>query len=382
MTIYAGPSRASPRRGVTRAGASLPFYGEKRGSGCDGRWWLVGPWAWTCSDDAELLPGAPEAPPLPPEVNGLSLRYFFVGPEGASAYANLESAHEGTEDRQLEGGWAVGVVEERSTDVDERWARTAKGLWVARRDLVPARPSPFHGEVLASDHLDFGWIVADHAAVWASPSTKQKPTGTHPRFERVAVRGTNDDAAAGTSAHGERAAPSAMLQIDDASWVLARDVARPSVSPPPPDVSGVAERWIDVDTATQTLVAYEGARPVYATLVSTGRGPAGTDTATPLGIHRIWVKLRTSDMDNVEREDLTQHYSMQDVPFVQFFDGAVALHGTYWHGDFGRVHSHGCVNLSPVDSRWLFGFTEPRLPDGWSAVLPTPATPATVVRVR
>jgi hypothetical protein len=375
LTIYERPNRASPRRGVTRPGASLPFYGEKRGSGCDGRWWLVGPWAWTCSDDAELQPAAPEAPPFPPEVNGLSLRYFFVGPEGASGYASLESAREGTEDRQLEGGWAVGVVEERSTDVDERWARTQKGLWIARRDLIPARPSPFHGELLASDRLDFGWVVAERASVWSSPSSRQKPIGTRARFDRVVVRGANEGVTAGDRA-------GTMLQIDDAAWVLARDVARPNGSAPPPEVTGASERWIDVDTATQTLVAYEGTRPVYATLVSTGRGPVGTDTATPVGVHRIWVKLLTSDMDNVEREDVTQHYSMQDVPFVQFFDGSVALHGTYWHSDFGHVHSHGCVNLSPIDARWLFEFTEPRLPTGWSAVLPMPEMPSTVVRVR
>jgi lipoprotein-anchoring transpeptidase ErfK/SrfK len=87
-------------------------------------------------------------------------------------------------------------------------------------------------------------------------------------------------------------------------------------------------------------------------------------------------------MDNVERDDVTQHYSMQDVPYVQFFDGAVALHGTYWHRDFGRAHSHGCVNLAPIDARWLFDFTEPHLPDGWFAILPTPGSSATVVRIR
>ena len=164
--------------------------------------------------------------------------------------------------------------------------------------------------------------------------------------------------------------------------MLARDLARPHLAPPPPEVTRPGERWIDVELASQTLVAYEGTQPVFATLVSTGRGPAGSDSATPPGVHRIWVKILASDMDNVERDDLDAHYSLEDVPYVQFFDKAVALHGTYWHRDFGRVKSHGCVNLAPLDSRWLFDFTGPHLPAGWAAAFPEATDPGTAVRVR
>ncbi len=94
------------------------------------------------------------------------------------------------------------------------------------------------------------------------------------------------------------------------------------------------------------------------------------------------MKLRVSDMDNVERDDLDAHYSLEDVPYVQFFDHAVAIHGTYWHGDFGHTKSHGCVNVSPADARWLFDFTRPGLPAGWAAALPTDFDPGTIVRVR
>jgi lipoprotein-anchoring transpeptidase ErfK/SrfK len=169
------------------------------------------------------------------------------------------------------------------------------------------------------------------------------------------------------------------VRVGDGEWMLARDLARPAVSPPPDGVRG--ERWVDVDRATQTLVAYEGARPVFATLVSTGRGPEGTDAATPPGVHRIWVKILASDMANTgQGEDAG--YSLQDVPYVQFFDRGVALHGTYWHRDFGHVHSHGCVNLAPLDARWLFDFTQPGLPRGWAAVYPTGVDEGTLVRVR
>jgi lipoprotein-anchoring transpeptidase ErfK/SrfK len=170
---------------------------------------------------------------------------------------------------------------------------------------------------------------------------------------------------------------------DDAPgrWMNARDLARPSSSAPPPEMAA-DERWIDVELSTQTLVAYEGARPVYATLVSTGVGPRGSDTATPPGVHRIWAKLLTTNMDNLERDDVEKRYSIEEVPWVMFFDKGVALHGAFWHREFGRVHSHGCVNLAPIDARWLFEFSSPHLPGGWSAVLPTRLERGTLVRIR
>ena len=86
-------------------------------------------------------------------------------------------------------------------------------------------------------------------------------------------------------------------------------------------------------------------------------------------------------MGNLEREDVEKHYVLEDVPWVQFFDQAVALHGAFWHQEFGHIHSHGCVNLAPIDARWLYAFTSPHLPLGWSAVYPTKTEPGTVVRV-
>ena len=130
-------------------------------------------------------------------------------------------------------------------------------------------------------------------------------------------------------------------------WVDARALARPTTMPPPPEVTGENERWIDIDLATQTLVAYEGAHPMFATLVSTGTGRPGTDTATRKGTFRIWVKLLSSTMDNLESPDNQDakpaaegvRYSMEDVPYVQFFDKAIAIHGVFWHDDFGQVRS-------------------------------------------
>ena len=369
MVLFAGPTRGSARRGVTAPGATLPIFGARHGAGCTGSWWLVGPLAWTCSDDAALLPGDPVAPELVPHADGLLREYFFVAHQGASAYRDLDSAQEGAPDRELEGGWGVAVVEQRTAG-GERWARTSKGLWIATRDLGAARPSLFHGEHLESGDapLDLAWVLAERASVWPEPSPKSKAKDSRARFQVVHVTGESGP----------------YVRLADGEWMLGRDLARPHVAAPPAEVSRPGERWIDVELATQTLVAYEGTHPLFTTLVSTGRGPVGTDGATPPGVHRIWVKILASDMDNVERDDLDAHFSLEDVPYVQFFDHAVALHGTYWHRDFGHVKSHGCVNLAPLDARWLFDFTGPRLPTGWVAAYPASQgiDPGTVVRVR
>ena len=89
---------------------------------------------------------------------------------------------------------------------------------------------------------------------------------------------------------------------------------------------------------------------------------------TPIGVHRLQSKhIATSMRDQPVEDDA---YSIEDVPWTQYFNNNVALHGAFWHGGFGLVRSHGCVNLSPPDARWLFGFTEPALPAGWHAVTP------------
>jgi lipoprotein-anchoring transpeptidase ErfK/SrfK len=322
---------------------------------------MVGPAAWTCSDDAELSPA--DALPAPRRVgtDGLEAQYFFVGKDGTSAYASFETAEEGTPDRELESGWAVAVLEQRTRN-GEAWGRTSKGLWIALRDLVAAHPSTFRGEPVADGRLDVAWVLADRANVWSVPSAKGKPRDARARFQVVHVK--------------DESAP--MVRSDDGAWMLSRDLARPSVAPKPNEVTRPGERWIDVDLASQTLVAYEGDRPVYATLVSTGRA----ESPTPIGLHRIWVKMLVSDMGNLDNAADAERYSLQDVPYIQFFDQAVALHGTYWHRDFGHVRSHGCVNLAPLDARWLFDFTSPRVLAGWAAVYPTAFDPGTLVRVR
>lgn len=107
------------------------------------------------------------------------------------------------------------------------------------------------------------------------------------------------------------------------------------------------ERWIDVSLDNQMLVAYEGNTPVFESLVSTGRSKYPTVT----GQFRIWLRLPKQDMNGFR---LGYDYDLKGVPYVQYFYEDYALHGTYWHNNFGAPMSHGCVNLPTPAAEWLF----------------------------
>lgn len=129
------------------------------------------------------------------------------------------------------------------------------------------------------------------------------------------------------------------------------------------------EKWIDVNVSKQTLVLFDGTRPVYATLVSTGedglKDPENSK-ATQRGIFRIHTKYVTATMDS---DEVGEEFELRDVPYVQYFEKGYALHGAYWHDRFGIPKSHGCINLAPEDARRIFFWTEPAIPPGWYAAL-------------
>lgn len=150
--------------------------------------------------------------------------------------------------------------------------------------------------------------------------------------------------------------------------------------PEKPDDLLAAEKWIDVDLEHQVLIAFEGEHPVFGTLVSSGRRlpwDPEHDHPTPTGTYRIYEKHISATMDGDVASD--GPYSIEDVPWVMFFQGSYALHGAFWHDLFGTPRSHGCINLSPIDARELFFWTEPRLPTGWHGVFQTGDKPGTRV---
>ncbi len=103
------------------------------------------------------------------------------------------------------------------------------------------------------------------------------------------------------------------------------------------------QRWIQIDLTTQRLTAWEGGKPVYAIVISSGK----KSTPTLTGIFNIQSKQKSSRMKG-------EDYDVPDVPYTMYYQGNYAIHGAYWHRKFGTPISHGCVNIAPDHAKWLF----------------------------
>lgn len=221
------------------------------------------------------------------------------------------------------------------------------------------------GNMALASAVEAGFVTNGYSARidlrWDEKEGKPKVVGSAELPRRSAVGLT-----------GARTTVSGMTYAETVAgfWVRPGDLtmAHPQV---PPDLAP-NEKWIDVDITRQALVAYEGLTPVFATLISTGRrNPQDKehDFPTPQGTFHVREKHVTTTMDGDVASD--GPYSIEDVPWVMYFEGSYALHGAFWHDQFGHMRSHGCVNMSPDDARTLFAWSEPHLPDGWHGVMAT-----------
>jgi hypothetical protein len=135
------------------------------------------------------------------------------------------------------------------------------------------------------------------------------------------------------------------------TWSVRR-IRPQDVAPISPDVP---DKWIEIDLARQTLTCLEGGTPVRSAPISSGLGGA-----TPRGEFRVLRKRHTSRMIGGNEDD---RYDLPGVAFPVYFTGSgIASHGTYWHNDFVRPHSHGCVNMTNQDAQWVFRWTRPVVP--------------------
>jgi lipoprotein-anchoring transpeptidase ErfK/SrfK len=130
------------------------------------------------------------------------------------------------------------------------------------------------------------------------------------------------------------------------------------------DISPYA-KWIDVNLGRQLLTAYEDTRAMREIRVSSGMPLAGQDTLTPAGTFYVQNKVIGMHMGDGRLTPDPHAYELPGVPWVCIFkaENGVAFHGTYWHNDFGRARSHGCLNMSPDDALWLYRWTAPPAPD-------------------
>ena len=358
------PDSESRRRGTVGAGTRLGFTRRVFGEGCStGVWYETSDQLFIC--EANVKPSAAlPGPRLDVPANRtarLPQRYAFIRVDGTRAYAHPSDYFANDYVEAFGKGFGIVVTGEQVYEGVE-FIRTRRHLWVERDSVHFVNGSAFSGVKLKPGApLNVAWVSPRPAQV------RERPQGRLvrrlDRHSLVHIQSTKG----------------AWAKLATGGWIKTAELSRANLVEPPAGI-GPSDRWIDVHVGQQVLVAYEGAMPVFATLVSTGKRTKQSET--PFGVFEIWVKLAYSDMDDIERTDIPKNYSIEDVPWVQFFKGSYGFHAAFWHNDFGRRRSHGCINLSPSDARHLFHFTQPILPPGWNAILPIPEDRPAVVQVR
>ena len=357
------PDSQSAPLGTVAQDMRVAWTRAANGRGCQRPWVEIEPRGWVCSTYLEPNTRPPRLVEMPriPEGEVVPGVYGKVLGARTRMFKTLSDARRRIGGRPLADATLVKFTREISVGRQRFW-RTTSGELVDARRVMPRDPSRLAGLELGTGHgllLPFGWVRSDvRATVWEEPERWIELGELPPRTIVPAARYSKDGAS---------------LRIGPGLWIDAKSVRVARLVPPPPGLRP-EEKWIDIDLAEQVLVAYEGTRPVFATLVSTGQRKR-----TPTGTWRIWIKFAETEMTGMVKG---RSYQVADVPWTMFFHGGFALHAAYWHDKFGQRASSGCVNLAPADARLLYRWTDPPVPDGWTMAYPTAETPGTLIRVR
>jgi len=375
IRIRYAPTHDSEEVGMLARHSRIPTYGFVSRRGCRAGWMALGAHAYVCSSQLQADRRPPKLLQYPRLQKGLITPgvYGYIRRGGAPAYASRSEAAKKVMTRRLPGGFFIRFG--RFTRIGSRnfW-KTTKGLYVPIDHIARHVPSKFHGYVLDRDKLRLPLALVRFEGpgkrgvpVYHAPGSRHV-VGKVKRYTAVSVLGTK--VVPGRYGHKER-----FWRVGRCQWIRARATRLANREATPPGIRQ-GERWIDVNLETQTLVAYEGNKPVFVTLVSAGK----KKHETRHGVFRVYWKIAEVDMSN--EAGANEEYLAESVPWSLFFWKGQALHGAYWHDDFGRVKSHGCVNLSPLDARYLFEWTQPALPMGWRHAWHGARFPGPVVRIR
>jgi hypothetical protein len=361
--------------------------------------WLVKARPRPRDDDSTdtVVPAAMMTNSDAPEDAGVPwyLRDYEGGkPEGVTLDDLREEDPSGSIEKRMIKGFYV-ALDKDSKEFGAHWWKSISGYYIPYERLyMSPMPTSFHGVWLNQDppadyyattidaglpalpmrridHLPVAFVLYKQRTYKPSDDGKKMVPGDWAAHFTV------------TTLTGQRKSINhqAYIETDDGYW-LREDLVVLTHPGPPPEGLLPGEKWIDVNLKNETLVAFEGEKPVYATLLSSGKRDLEhreKDHPSHNGTFRIREKHIAATMDADTATD--GPYSIEDVPWIQYFNGSIAIHGAFWHAEFGHTKSHGCLNLSPWDAKALFGWTEPQLPPGWHGVAATADHPGTLIVV-
>ncbi|NMC70950.1 MAG: L,D-transpeptidase family protein, partial [Myxococcales bacterium] len=314
--------------------------------------------------DAGVAPQPADAgTAAPPDAGAAEIVYTLAGPPPGTPTSDLDRVG-GLVAQWLEKDFFISI--DRSTSAaGERFYRTIRGWYVPAQYVSDVEGPTYHGLIIEPDMpLPIGFVGRGRPTTYIRGAGRALVESG--RIARQSHRFLRDKEKVGAVEY---------WVTTDGQYVRAHNFGVAEEQDPPPGVPPDG-KWIQIDLSDQLLVAYQGRRPVFAALVSTGK----EGFETPAGSYAILSKHVSATMDGITEADGA--YSIEDVPWTMFFSDNFAIHGAFWHNRFGMTKSHGCVNMSPIDAQWIFEWSEPRVPEGWHGAMSSPLQPGTPVLIR
>ncbi len=330
------------------------------GKGCASRWYRIGPRQWVCSGWIQ-----PHAEP-PTRIDDQVARFrqgtwLLNRTRRIPFYPSLRRLG-ASNPRWLRVLAGFQVRSERFIG-RRSFVHTATGGWVALSDTRPAPVSRLVGIDIpeGSRALPFAFVVTESAPIWKEKRGQVKATSeVLSRYAAVRIQ---------TRIEKDH---QCFLRLLSGKLLRCEDARLAPLPPPPPEGLAADALWLDIDGRNKILYARKGKAVLRVMLVSLG-------DATPSGLFLVKDKWLTLTLNMRYGK---HPYFLENVPFVIFFWKGFALHEAYWHDGFGVTKSHGCINLSPADARWVFRFVNPALPAGFVWIKTTDPDKASFVRVR
>jgi lipoprotein-anchoring transpeptidase ErfK/SrfK len=349
-------SRISP-------GAVLQMRQKERSSSCPAGWMERKEGGFICAqhlkktDENEAHPALDDDPYLPRRLIAME-----VIRDGLKLYRNKKDIERHSANIKLRLGSVLTVLDQVNIS-GKAYCETRDG-WLVEAENLKTLPQPLTS--LSTNIGDTGAelggiVISEKAQVRLAPQPDGMPARQLDRWSVIPRRG---DALL--------EAENGWVPLPDGGYIADDEIARLR-HPPKPRQIGTNERWIAVDLQEQLLYAYEGEQLVRVVPCSTGK-----NGNTKPGRYRIGWKRRLQTM-----QLMSGHVRVDDVQWVMYYDreNSIAIHSAYWHSNFGRPVSHGCVNLPLDDAKWLFEWSAPRIFPVDSESFPVPGQPGTQVIV-
>ncbi len=153
---------------------------------------------------------------------------------------------------------------------------------------------------------------------------------------------------------------------DSEAWVRHKDIIIIPKRHKFPAFAAPNQKWLDISLANQTLVAWVGKRPLYATLISSGEDRLGDPKAgSPSTLQGVF-RLRSKHISrNIDDREVKQAYSILEAPWVLEFAPGFAITGSFWSSRFGEATNYHNITMAPIDAHWLWHWSAPDVPAGW-----------------